>query len=110
MKARLLIVIAAALPLFVAACGNSSTSPSNVSSINVTGAAPAIGATAQFTAVATMTDGSTQDVTNLAAWTSSNTGDATVSATGVVTGVGAGAAAISATYSNVTGVEQITVP
>jgi len=50
--------------------------------------APKIGATAQLTATATMGDGSTQDVTTLATWQSSNVAVATVSSTGVVTGIG----------------------
>ena len=84
-----LMAIAAAVAVFAAACGSSTTTPSTVSSIAVNGTAPAVGATAQFTAVATMLDGTTLDVTSTATWTSSNTADATVSATGLVTGVAA---------------------
>jgi uncharacterized protein YjdB len=111
MQIRRLISIAVCAPLvvFALACGNSSTSPSTVSSIAITGAAPAIGASSQFTAVATMSDGSAQDVTNTATWTSSNTADATVSSTGVVSGVAPGTVAIQATFQNVTGSDQITL-
>jgi len=52
----------------------------------------------------------TQDVTSLASWSSSNTSAATVSGAGVVTGVGAGTAVITATYSSVVGSDSITVP
>ena len=92
------------------ACGNDSTTPSpTVASIAVTGTAPAVGATSQFTAMAIMTNGSAQDVTTTATWTTSNTADATVSAAGLVTGVGAGNVTVQATYQSVVGAEQITV-
>jgi len=81
-----------------------------VTSVSVTGITPAVGATSQFAATATMSTGSTQDVTSLAAWSSSNTAAATVSSTGVVTGAGSGDAVITATYSSVVGTDPITVP
>ena len=56
-----------------------------------------------------MSDGTTQDVTSLATWQSSNTSDATVSTSGLVTGVAAGTVVVQATYQNVTGSDQITV-
>jgi hypothetical protein len=103
------IAIAAVVAMVAAACGSSSTTPSTVSSIAVNGTAPAVGATAQFTAVATMLDGTTLDVTSQAAWTSSNTADATVSSTGLVTGIAAGTVLVQATYQSVTGADQITL-
>lgn len=96
--------------IIAAACGSTSTSPTTVSSIAITGTAPAVGATAQFTAIATMSNGTTQDVTSLSAWQSSNTGAATVSSSGVVTGVAEGAATVQATYLSVTGTDPITIP
>jgi uncharacterized protein YjdB len=99
--------IAVGLSVFLVGC-NSATSPSAaVSSISVTGVAPTVGSTSQFKATALMSDGTTQDVTNLAAWQSSNAADATVSTTGLVTGVADGFENISATYQNVTGSEAI---
>ena len=111
MQIHRLISIAVCAPfvVFALACGNSTTTPSTVSSIAVTGVAPAIGASVQFSAVATMSDGTAQDVTATATWTSSDTADATVSATGVVTGVAPGTVAIQATYQSVTGSDQITL-
>ena len=51
------------LAVFAVGC-NSATSPSaTVSSVAVTGSAPTVGGTSQFTATATMADGTTQDVT-----------------------------------------------
>jgi predicted phosphodiesterase len=51
-----------------------------------------------FRAVAHFTNGSTSDVTTLAAWSSSATGVATVDSAGVVTGYAAGVATIQAEY------------
>jgi hypothetical protein len=104
-----LIALSAPLVLFALACGNSTTNPSTVSSVAVTGATPAIGGSSQFSAIATMSDGTAQDVTATSTWTSSNTADATVTSTGVVTGVAPGTVAIQATYQSVTGSDQITL-
>ena len=58
--------------------------------------------TAQFTAIATYSSGSpaTQDVTNLVSWRSSSAQIALVSPTGLVTGIGAGQATITAVASS----------
>ena len=97
-------------------CGSSSstsstpTAPtSTVSSIAVSGTAPAIGATAQFAATATMSGGTTQDVTSQSTWSSSNTAVATVSSSGVVTGVAVGETDVTATYQGVSGSTHISV-
>jgi len=100
--------VAALLVAFSVSC-SSSTSPGSIASVAVAGTPPAVGGTSQFTATATLADGTTQDVTTLATWSSSNSSDATVSPTGVVAGVAAGAATIQATYQNVTGADAITV-
>ncbi|MGB2583425.1 MAG: Ig-like domain-containing protein, partial [Dehalococcoidia bacterium] len=60
------------------------------------------GDTIQFTAQATLSDGSTADVSGEAAWESSNSGMATVFA-GLVIGVEEGTAEITATFGGVTG-------
>lgn len=58
------------------------------------------GGTQQYTAIATFTDESTLDVTNLAIWESSDTDVATiVESTGLATGVAEGVTTISATYA-----------
>lgn len=88
------------------ACGSSSTAPSAVNTVTVTGAAPAVGATAQYSAVANLSNGSTENVTTSATWTSSNPDLATVSSTGLVTAVAAGNVSISATFDSVTGTAQ----
>ena len=62
-------------------------------------------ATLQFTATANPPGSATTF-----AWSSTNTGVATVSSTGLVTGVGAGTASIRATAGGKTGTASITVP
>ena len=79
-------------------------------SLAVTPAAPSIapGATQQFTATATYSDGTTQAV--VAAWTSATPAVATVAAaTGLATGASAGSAVISAAYSGKTASATLTV-
>ena len=94
--------------LLTAACG-SSTSPSSLVSIAITGTAPAVGAVTQLTASAQLSDGTTQDVTNSATWISSDPTVVTVSATGAVTGVAPGTASVFATVGTVTGTLQLIV-
>lgn len=106
--AALFLVFAAAVT--ASACGSSPTSATTVSAVVVSGSVPGVGASSQFAAVATLGSGTTQDVTTSAAWASSNTAVATVSSNGLVVGVGAGTAVITATYSGVAGTDSITVP
>lgn len=100
----------------IAACsGSSSTSPSptpapspTVTSVSISGSnSIKDGETASLSATATKSDNSTQSVTGLATWQSSNTAVATVSASGVVSAKSPGTTTISAAYSGRTG--QITV-
>lgn len=85
--------------------------PPSLSKVEVTPASASIvkGATQQFIAKAVYSDGSSQNVTSQAAWSSSNTSVATVNASGVATGVNAGSAAIVATYQEVSGNAALTV-
>ena len=109
-RSMIMATIAAACVIVAVACGSSPTSSTTVSSIAVTGSAPAIGATSQFTAMATLSSGTTQDVTSSATWTTSDSSLATVSSSGLVTGVASGAVTLQATYSGVTGTESLTIP
>jgi len=100
--------VALVMATALAGCGSQPTAPgqnppATVQSVAVNGTAPAVGATAQFTAVASMTGGTTQTVTTQAAWSSSNTAIATVNGSGVVTGVAPGEADVTATFQNVAG-------
>ena len=74
-------------------------------SIAVTPANPtiALGTTQQFTATGTYSDGSTQDLTNSATWTSSNSSAASVTSSGLVSGAGAGTSTITATSGSIAG-------
>ena len=83
---------------------------SQAESVSVTGAAPAVGSSAQFTAIATLGNGTTEDVTSSATWTSTAPNIATVSAAGIVTSLASGTAVISASFSGMAGSEAITVP
>jgi hypothetical protein len=102
------------------ACGGSGpTGPSGVGGGGTTRTLQAVeiegnagvaqGATAQLTARARFSDGTTQDVSSQATWQSTNTAVATVSTTGVVSGVGLGTADISALYQAQTGRRTVTV-
>ena len=103
-------ILSLAFVVFAAACSTSPSSPSTVSAVVVTGTAPGAGSASQFVAMATLSDGSTQDVTSVATWSSSNASVATVSSTGLVTAVGSGTTTIAATDSNVVGSTTINEP
>ncbi|MBP1752651.1 MAG: hypothetical protein H6Q57_1487, partial [Geobacteraceae bacterium] len=80
-------------------------------SIAVTPANPTIqtGATQQFTATGSYSDGSTQNITTQVTWASTNTAVATINAAGLATGVSAGTSTIRATLGTVTGSTTLTV-
>jgi Bacterial Ig-like domain (group 2) len=80
-------------------------------SISVTPANPSIvqGATKQFTATGTFSDNTTQNLTNQATWGSATPGVATITTSGLATGVGAGTSTISATLSGIAGTTVLTV-
>jgi len=107
-RAMSLALVVVAGGFLTTACG-SSTAPSTVNTVTVTGAAPAVGATAQYSATANLSNGSTENVTTTASWTSSAPDVATVSATGLVTALTAGNVSISATFDSVTGSAQAAV-
>ena len=67
------------------------------------------GATAQFTATVTLSNGASEDRTTTATWISSNTAVATVSSNGLVTAQGDGSATISAIVSFFQGVRDVAV-
>ncbi len=67
-----------------------------------------VGSSAQLTAIASYSDGSTKPVTTDATWTSSNTNQATVAA-GLVTGVAAGMPMITASFGGQSGTTTVTI-
>lgn len=85
--------------------------PAVVTSITVTPSSPTVadGLTQQFTATANLSDGATQDVTALAAWTSSEPGKATVTSTGLATAASPGQTTITATFNGERGATTLTV-
>ena len=68
-----------------------------------------VGATQQFTATGTYSDGSTQDITSQATWTSSSPEVATINVGGLATAVSAGATTISAKLADVVGSTTLTI-
>jgi hypothetical protein len=107
-----------ALLVAITACGGSSNSsptsvPPTVSSIAITTTASiatvAVGQTIQLTATATLSNGSSQNVSTQVTWQSSNQMVATVSGTGLVTSVTVGTATITATYQGKTATIVISV-
>ena len=68
-----------------------------------------VGATQQFTATGTYSDGSTQNVTSQATWTSSSTAAATINASGLATAVSAGTTTLTAALAGVAGSTLLTV-
>ena len=79
-------------------------------SIAVTPANPSIstGATLQFTATGSYSDGTLKDITGSVTWSSSDTSKATISTTGMATGVAAGTSSVMATLG-ITGTKMLTI-
>ncbi len=73
------------------------------------GASVAAGNTQQFTALGAYSDGSTQNLTGTAIWSSSAPTVATVSGSGLATSLITGAASISATVGSINGSAMLTV-
>ncbi|WNZ63953.1 kelch repeat-containing protein [Myxococcus sp. MxC21-1] len=78
--------------------------------VSPTSASVPVGITQQFTAEGSYSDGTTVDVTNNATWTTSDAAIATVSSTGLGTGVaGGGPITLTATLGGVSGTAQFTI-
>jgi 6-phosphogluconolactonase (cycloisomerase 2 family) len=98
--------------LVLTACGtNLQLQPANLSSIVVTASTNTIaaGQTVQLAASATYTDKTSANVINSVSWSSSATSIATVSPSGIVTGIAVGNATITATLGGGTGTFLVTV-
>jgi hypothetical protein len=80
-------------------------------SITVSPAAPAIaiGTHQQFTATGTYTDGSTQDLTETAAWSTSAPSIANISTSGLASTVASGQATIAAAVGAINGLTSLTI-
>lgn len=68
-----------------------------------------VGQTLQLSAIGKFTDGSTQDLTGAAAWTSSSPDVLTVRSQGLVAAISVGSADVTATLGGLTGVQNLTV-
>jgi 6-phosphogluconolactonase (cycloisomerase 2 family)/uncharacterized protein YjdB len=90
-------------------------SAATLTSITITPPTPSLanGTTLQLTATCNLSDGTTQDCTSEASWTSSGSGIAEVSDTaptkGLVTGVGAGNSTIIGSFAGLQGSATVTV-
>ncbi|MEZ4358589.1 MAG: Ig-like domain-containing protein [Kofleriaceae bacterium] len=69
----------------------------------------AAGTTSQLTATITLTDGTTRDVTDTVGWSSDDDAIATVSATGLVSGVAPGTSTVTATLGALSAEADLTV-
>lgn len=108
-RRRILLMIAVACAAAFVACSNSTNPSATLQSVVISGTAPVRGASVQFTATATYSDGSTKDVTSTATWATSDSTIATVTALGMVTGVGDGTASITVTYATASASDPIQI-
>jgi hypothetical protein len=106
---RRLMTLALACGFAFALTGCSTSPTSSVMSVEVIGPTLQVGATGQFRATATLSDGTKQDVTSASTWTSSATAVATVTAAGIVTALAPGATTITATYQGTAAKDTIQV-
>jgi Bacterial Ig-like domain (group 2)/Galactose oxidase, central domain len=116
-----LLALVSAVTVVLAACGGGGSTQTQTSnppallSIAVTPSTNTItlNATQQFKATGTYSDASTQDLTTVAIWSSSNTNVATISnlagAQGLASGIEAGVATITASSGSITGTASLTV-
>jgi trimeric autotransporter adhesin len=117
MKSLRRLFIAVAVPfliaLLTAGCSGIKQPPAKtLTSIAVTPATPAhlkVGATQQFTATGTFSDGTSSDISATVTWNSGTTATATISATGLATGVAAGTTQITASQAGVTSSPAVTL-
>jgi len=95
----------------ISSASSLTVSPPAISSIAVTPSSISIslGYTEQFRAVATYSDGSSQDITQSATWTSSVPSVAAVSSTGLATSMLVGTTTVSASAGSTTGSASLTV-
>ncbi|MGI4757263.1 MAG: beta strand repeat-containing protein, partial [Janthinobacterium lividum] len=77
--------------------------------VTPTAASIATGTAQQFTALATFSDGSSQDLTSSVTWTSSDNTAATIDAVGHAVGTGVGTTSITAQSGSVNGVSTLRV-
>src|SRR5947209_6856248 len=106
-----LAIVSVTLLLFAVGCGDFFVSPGTVVSIKLTPVNPTlrVGQTQQYAATATMSDGTTKDVTTSVTWTTGNSGVATISSTGLVTAQTSGTTTVTATSGTIASSTNLTV-
>ena len=121
MKRVIVLIGLVYLGLLLGCGGGSSNSGGNpqppvLKSITVSPSTPSVtidaiasDANQQFTATGSYNDGSSKDLTSSASWSSSDTGVATITAAGLVTGIKGGSATITATSGGVSGTATVNV-
>jgi hypothetical protein len=89
---------------------NSIPSPTLVSIlVTPANASIVVGTTQQFTATGSYSDNTTKNITSSVTWSSSNTGVATISNTGLATSIAAGSTTIKAALASISGSTTLTV-
>jgi uncharacterized protein YjdB len=106
--ASMLLAACSGLPNKISSGGSTNPSLTKVS-VSPNPASVSVSATASLKATGTYSDGSTQDLTSSAQWSSSNLSVAVISASGVATGVAAGTATIAAQSGGLSGSAGLTV-
>lgn len=105
---RALLLISFGIPLVTLSCGSGSTNLAKVKTLTSLTVSPTsvslqVGATQQFMATGSYSDGSSQDLTTTVNWSTSNTSVATISnapgSQGLATSVGSGTATVAAKSS-----------
>ena len=105
------LVFVVALIATSAACTQPTLPSATITSLTISGTPPAVGATSQYSASVELASASdVQNVTSLVTWQVANTATATISKTGLVTGVAAGSTTVTATYNGTTASQQLTIP
>jgi hypothetical protein len=100
----LLAVLVIATVSMLPGCGSSSSNSLNRIAVTPVDGSVGVGASQQFTATGTYRDGTTQDLTSSATWTSSVPNAATITSPGgLATGVGPGTTEITAASGAVSG-------
>jgi hypothetical protein len=98
-----------------AVCGSKATAPTapttTITSVAISAASPftGIGQQIQFTATATRSDGTTENVTASSSWQSTNTNVLSIASSGIATSVSEGDVQVKATYESVSGVSTVNI-
>jgi len=105
------VTISAAFDGVTGSTGLTVVRPATLQSIAVTPVNTSLptGETEQFTAIGTLSNNTTENLTNQVTWASSDTTWATISTTGLATAVSPGPVTISATFDGITGSTGLTV-